>query len=180
MSDIAARTIWLTGLPCSGKSTLAAAVGQRLAAMGQVARVLDGDDLRRGLASDLGFAPRDRTENIRRTAEVARLFNEVGIPVIAALVSPSRDDREMARRIVGPARFVEVYLSAPLDVCERRDTKGMYARARRGEIREFTGVDAPYEAPLAPAVAIDSGILSLDLSVERVLSAAAAQASDTD
>jgi len=153
----AALTIWMTGLPCSGKTTLAGRLRDRLAADGALVRVLDGDHLRQGLSRDLGFSAADRTENIRRVAEVARLFNEVGVTVISALVSPMRSDRAMARAIVGADRFLEVYLDAPRTICEARDVKGMYALARKGRIAGFTGVDAPYEAPESAHCVLDTG-----------------------
>ena len=130
--------------------------------------LLDGDQLRHGLNRDLGFTPQDRHENIRRTAEVARLMNAAGLTVIAAFISPYRADRAMAADIVGAAYFIEVHVSTPLAVCEARDPKGLYAMARAGQIAQFTGVSAPYEAPLSPALTLDTGMLALDESVERL------------
>lgn len=149
-------TIWLTGLSGSGKSTLACALEIALLDTGKFAYVLDGDNVRHGLNRDLGFSHADRSENIRRIAEVAHLMNEAGLIVISAFISPYRDDRDLARRIVGNARFVEVHLATPIATCEARDPKGLYARARRGEIADFTGVSAPYEAPEAPEIRIDT------------------------
>src|SRR5258706_13408066 len=140
-----AKTAWLTGLPCAGKTTLAALVKARFARQKQLVCVLDGDDIRSGLCRDLAFTAEDRTENVRRTAEVAKLFNEAGVCVIVALISPMIVDRQLAKSIVGANLFFEVFLSADLAACEARDAKGMYARARRGEIPVFTGVSAPYE-----------------------------------
>jgi adenylylsulfate kinase len=150
-------TLWLTGLSGAGKTTLAHAVSDALAAAGTSCQLLDGDFVRRGLCADLGFSREDRSENVRRVAELCRQLNESGIWVIAALISPYRDDRERARHIVGPARFVEVHMATPLRVCETRDPKGLYRRARAGEITHFTGVSDPYEAPLDPALRFDTG-----------------------
>ena len=168
-------TVWLTGLPGSGKSTLAHALERRLIDAGRAAFVLDGDNLRHGLTRGLGFAPEARRENVRRVAEAARLMNDAGLIVIAALISPYRDDRLMARGIIGPERFLEVFLSASAPVCEQRDPKGLYARARRGELAEFTGVNAPYEVPEAPALDLDSGTASIDACVDRLFAAVAQQ-----
>ncbi len=155
-------TIWLTGLSGAGKSTLAYALEKRLFDAKQSCAVLDGDNIRHHLNSDLGFSEADRKENIRRIAEVARLMNDAGLIVITAFISPYRDDRAMARSIVSEDRFVEVHVSTSMDVCEARDPKGLYARARRGQIPQFTGVSSPYEAPIAPALCLDTGTLSLD------------------
>lgn len=144
--------MWLTGLPSSGKSTIAHALEEALLGMGHEASVLDGDNLRHGLCADLGFTPADRRENIRRAAEVARLLNEAGLIVIAAFITPYRADRGRARGIIGAERFVEVFVDAPLEVCAARDPKGLYARALRGALPDFTGVGAPYEPPEQPAV----------------------------
>jgi adenylyl-sulfate kinase len=144
--------IWLTGLSGAGKSTVAEGLKQKLSALGKHVFVLDGDILRSGLCSDLTFSPADRKENVRRISEVSKLFAEAGIICIVALISPYRADRDSARNIIGPHRFVEVYVNAPIEVCERRDPKGLYAKARAGQIKEFTGVTAPYEPPLLPEV----------------------------
>lgn len=144
--------VWLTGLPGSGKSTISTELERELFNMGLQAYVLDGDNIRHGLNRDLGFSPEDRQENIRRIGEVARLFADAGIICVTAFVSPYRRDRDLVRRLLPPGRFVEVFVNAPIEVCEQRDPKGLYAKARAGEIKEFTGVSAPYEPPLRPEV----------------------------
>lgn len=164
-----AATIWLTGLSGSGKSTLAFELERRLLDLGHVAYVLDGDNVRHGLSRDLGFSPEHRAENIRRIAEVARLFNEAGIVLITAFISPYREDRDMARAIVGTHRFVEAYLATDIAVCESRDPKGLYKKARAGNLPGFTGISAPYEAPLAPEVRLDTGALSIEESIDRLV-----------
>ena len=141
---------WLTGLPGAGKSTIAAAADRSLIAAGRHSAVLDGDNLRHGLNADLAFTPRDRSENVRRAAEVARLMAESGTVVIVSLISPSRADRALARRVAGDIPFLEVFVDTPVSICARRDPKGLYARASKGEVAAFTGVSAPYEAPEAP------------------------------
>lgn len=143
-------TVWLTGLSASGKTTLAFELERRLLAAKRVAYVLDGDNVRHGLSRDLDFSPSSRSENIRRVAEVARLFNDAGLIVVTAFISPYREDRAMARAIAGAFGFAEVFVDAPLTVCEQRDPKGLYRKARSGDIREFTGVSAPYEIPESP------------------------------
>jgi bifunctional enzyme CysN/CysC len=160
-----AATLWLTGLSGSGKSTIAIELEKRLIEAGHACFVLDGDNVRQGLNRDLGFSPGDRKENIRRIAEVATLFNDAGLFVITAFISPYREDRAAAAEIIGRDRFIEVYLSAGLAVCEQRDAKGLYAKARAGEIPEFTGISAPYEPPVAPELTIDTGISSVEQSV---------------
>ena len=162
-------TVWLTGLSGAGKSTLACALEQKLMAAGHMAYVLDGDNLRHHLNRDLGFSPADRRENIRRSAEVARLMNDAGLIVICAFISPLRSDRELARDIIGGGNFVEIYVSTPCEVCEERDPKGLYKQARAGLIPEFTGVSAPYEVPLDAAMSLDTGELSLEQSCEQLL-----------
>ncbi|MET3133130.1 adenylylsulfate kinase [Oxalobacteraceae bacterium GrIS 1.11] len=154
-------TIWMTGLSGAGKSTIAYELEQLLHQEGRSSYVLDGDNLRHRLNRDLGFAPADRRENIRRTAEVARMMNEAGLMVIAAFISPYRDDRAMAAEIIGASAFVEVYVSTPAALCEERDPKGLYVKARSGEIPAFTGISAPYEVPLNPALVLDTGVLDL-------------------
>jgi adenylyl-sulfate kinase len=163
------RTIWLTGLSGSGKSTLAFEVKRRLLLQRRPAFVMDGDEIRRGLSRDLGFSPQDRHENIRRVAEVARLFNDAGLIVITSFISPYRQDREIAREIIGRDRFIETHLCAGIDVCEKRDPKGLYKKAREGLIAEFTGVTAPYEAPEHAELVIDTGRSTIDDCVLRIL-----------
>ncbi len=162
-------TLWLTGLSGSGKSTIAHHLESRLMAAGHACYVLDGDNLREGLNRDLGFSPDDRTENIRRVAEVARLFNNAGLIVITAFISPYRADRDNARQIVGPEAFVEVFVDAPLAVCEGRDPKGLYGKARAGKIEHFTGISAPYEAPGKPDVVIPTAITPVEQAVDRLM-----------
>lgn len=164
-------TMWLTGLSGSGKSTLAKALERRLFDAGRPCYVLDGDNLRFGLNRDLGFSPEDRCENIRRVAEVARLMNDAGLTVVTAFISPYRDDRDNARAVVGEGRFVEVYLSTSIEECERRDPKGLYRKARAGELRDFTGVNAPYEAPDSPDLTLDTGALGVGECVDRMVAA---------
>lgn len=149
-----ASTIWLTGLSGSGKSTFAKALKQKLDIASLPCVILDGDVMRAGLCSDLAYSQEDRAENNRRIAEVAKILNGSGIYVICALISPMKKDRDYAKSIIGEANFNEVYLSAPLDICERRDPKGLYRKARKNEIKEFTGVSAPYEEPESPVLSI--------------------------
>ena len=161
--------IWFTGLSGSGKSTLANAVNEVLHLDGLSTYVLDGDNIRHGLCKDLGFSDEDREENIRRIGEVANLFMNAGIITITAFVSPFNNDRNKVRNIIGSKDFIEVYCSADIDVCERRDTKGLYKKARLGEIKEFTGISSPYEAPVNPEIVVDTGSLNLNDSVEEVI-----------
>ena len=162
-------TLWLTGLSGAGKSTLGFSLERALLNTGKAAFVLDGDNIRCGLNRDLSFTPRDRAENIRRTAEVARLMNEAGLIVIVSLISPYSEDRRRARDIIGEQRFREVYLSATLSVCEARDPKGLYRKARAGEIESFTGVSAPYQIPQKPDLELNTGVMSVTDCVERML-----------
>ncbi|TWJ33030.1 adenylyl-sulfate kinase [Geobacter argillaceus] len=162
-------TLWLTGLSGAGKSTLAFALERRLIEAGHPCFVLDGDNVRHGLNRDLGFSPRDRAENIRRVAEVARLINEAGLIVITSFISPFREDREMARQIIGPERFVETFLSTSITECERRDPKGLYRKARTGELPGFTGISAPYEPPEQPELTIDTETYSVEQGVALLL-----------
>ena len=163
--------VWLTGLSGAGKSTIAHALERALAGAGRPAYVLDGDRLRQGLCADLDLSPAGRAENVRRVGEVAALFADAGLVAIAALVSPYRADRARARASVPPGAFVEVHLDVPVAVCERRDPKGLYRRARAGELPGLTGVDAPYEAPQAPELALDTDALSVDDCVARIVAA---------
>jgi len=171
-----AVTVWLTGLSGSGKSTLAYGLEARLAQLRHACYVLDGDNVRQGLCRDLGFSPEDRRENIRRVAEVAALMNDAGLIVVTAFISPYREDRDRAREIVGAARFLEVYLDAPIEVCESRDPKGLYRRARAGEIPGFTGIAAPYEAPLQAQLVLPTGRVDVGEAERRLLEAVLAAA----
>jgi bifunctional enzyme CysN/CysC len=164
-------TVWLTGLPASGKSTIAVALERRLIEAGQAAYLLDGDNVRHGLSDDLGFAPGDRAEHIRRVAHVARLMADAGVVAVVSLVSPLRDDRAVARRLheVAELPFLEVHVDTPLEECERRDPKGLYARARAGELQGFTGVDAPYEAPERPELTLRTTDGSVDGAVAEIV-----------
>ncbi len=162
-------TFWLTGLSGAGKSTLAQALAKALREQGSACFVLDGDLVRQGLCRDLGFTPEDRAENIRRIAEVARLMNEAGLIVITAFISPYAVDRSSARTCIGHRRFLEVHLSTALDVCEQRDPKGLYGRARCGQLPDFTGISAPYEPPGEPELSLDTASASLDVCVQSCL-----------
>ena len=161
--------IWFTRLSGSGKSTIAIALERELHKRGLLCRILDGDNIRSGINNNLGFTEADRIENIRRIAEVSKLFVDTGIITIAAFISPSNDIREMAANIIGKDDFLEVYVSTPIEECERRDVKGLYAKARRGEIKNFTGISAPFEAPAHPALTLDASALSLEESVNKLL-----------
>jgi adenylyl-sulfate kinase len=161
--------VWITGLSGSGKSTISTALERRLFAAGNQVYVLDGDVLRGGLNQDLGFSPEARKENIRRAAHVAALLADAGLICIAAFISPYRSDRDLARSLVPPGRFLEVHLDVPVSVCERRDPKGLYAKARAGLIKDFTGVSAPYEAPLRPEVDLKTDRLSVDECVAAIV-----------
>ncbi|MFW3165015.1 adenylyl-sulfate kinase [Pseudomonas syringae pv. syringae] len=163
-------TLWFTGLSGSGKSTLAFHLETRLFQRGLSCVVLDGDNIRHGLCKDLGFDANDRAENIRRVSEVARLMNDAGLIVLAAFISPHSVDRALAKEIIGDNRFLEVYVSSPLHVCERRDTKGLYKKARQGELVNFTGIDAPYEPPFCPTVVLDTSNSSIEECLEVLLS----------
>ncbi len=161
--------LWFTGLSGSGKSTVAIALERELHKRGLLCRILDGDNIRSGINNNLGFSAEDRVENIRRIAEVGRLFVDTGIITIAAFISPNNQLREMASEIIGKDDFIEVFVSTPLEECERRDVKGLYAKARRGEIKNFTGISAPFEAPENPAIALDTSKLTVEQSVEKLL-----------
>ena len=162
-------TVWLTGLSGSGKSTIAVAAERALLAEGRVAYVLDGDNIRHGLNKNLGFSPEDRTENIRRIAEVAKLFTETGIIVFTSFISPYRTDRDAARALFPAGDFVEVYVAADVETCEKRDPKGLYKKARAGEIPEFTGVSAPYEAPQAPELLLQTSNQTVEQSAGELI-----------
>ena len=164
------QVIWLTGLSGSGKSTIAMALERKLFDAGHQVFVLDGDIIRTGLCQDLGFSSKDRTENIRRIGEVARIMANSGLCVIVAFISPFRVDRDRVRDAMLESCFIEVYVNAPLQVCEKRDTKGLYARAIRGEIADFTGISSPYEPPVSPEVELNTDRLSVAEAVDSVLS----------
>ncbi len=160
--------LWFTGLSGSGKSTIAIALERELHRRGRLCRILDGDNIRTGINAGLGFSEADRKENIRRIAEVGKLFVDTGIITIAAFVSPTNDLRELARGIIGENDFKEIFISTPIEECERRDVKGLYAKARRGEIKDFTGISAPFEAPEHPTLDIDTTETSIEEAVERI------------
>jgi adenylylsulfate kinase len=162
-------TIWLTGLSGSGKSTLAMTTEAALCERGNLAYVLDGDNVRHGLNRNLGFSPEDRTENIRRIGEVAKLFTDAGVIVFTSFISPYRADRDAARALFDGGDFIEVHLAASVETCEGRDPKGLYQKARAGEIPNFTGISAPYEPPLDPELVLDTGPLSVEESVSRLI-----------
>jgi adenylyl-sulfate kinase len=170
-----ACTLWFTGLPGSGKTTLAMAFEARLVHDGRSAYTLDGDNLRHGLCRGLGFSDDDRAENIRRAAEACRLFNEAGVIALCALVSPLATQRAMAREIVGSNRFLEIHVATPLGVCELRDPKGLYRRARQGDLKGLTGVDGIYESPTEPALRLDTSACSLDEALSEIENLLAAQ-----
>lgn len=161
--------IWFTGLSGSGKSTIAIALERELQKRRLLCRILDGDNIRSGINNNLGFSAEDRIENIRRIAEIGKLFVDTGIITIAAFISPNNDIREMAANIIGKEDFMEIYVSTPIEECERRDVKGLYAKARKGEIKNFTGISAPFEAPQHPALSLDTSKLSVEESVNKLL-----------
>lgn len=164
-----AAAIWFTGLSGAGKSTLAHAVEEALHRQGCRTFVLDGDNVRHGLCSDLGFSVADRTENIRRIAEATKLLAEAGVIVLTAFISPFREDRARARALFAPGEFIEIFCNASLDVCEERDIKGLYRKARAGEVKEFTGISSPYEPPLNPELIVPTGSQALAACVDEVL-----------
>jgi adenylylsulfate kinase len=161
--------LWFTGLSGSGKSTVAVALERELHRRGRLCRILDGDNIRSGINANLGFSEADRKENIRRIAEVSKLFVDTGIITIAAFISPTEEMRQMAAEIIGRNDFKEIYISTPLEECERRDVKGLYAKARLGEIKNFTGISSPFEAPVNPDLSIDTSAVSLEESVRMLL-----------
>ena len=161
--------VWFTGLSGSGKSTIAIALERELHRRGLLCRILDGDNIRSGINNNLGFSEEDRVENIRRIAAVGKLFVDTGIITLAAFISPNNALRQMAAEIIGKEDFIEVYVSTPIEVCEQRDVKGLYARARRGEIKDFTGVSAPFEAPEHPDLSLDTSVLTLEESVGKLI-----------
>lgn len=161
--------VWFTGLPSSGKSTIASEVEHQLYNRGIRTYLLDGDNVRHGLNSNLGFSPQDREENIRRIGEAARLFVDAGMITFVAFISPYSKDRERARKLLEDDEFIEVYVKCPVEVCEQRDPKGQYQKAKKGEIKEFTGVSAPYEEPLNPEIILETDRLSVDESVIKII-----------
>lgn len=161
--------IWFTGLSCSGKSTLANELDKYLYSKGIHTYVLDGDNVRKGLNQDLFFSKEDRKENLRRIGHVANLFIDAGIVCIAAFIAPFADDRNLLKEIIGPDNFIEIFVNTPLEICEQRDVKGLYQKARKGEIKDFTGVNAPYEVPLNPDLIIDTSKESIIESINRIL-----------
>ena len=163
-----AKVLWLTGLSGSGKSTIAQHLERHLYNEGFFAQVLDGDNIRSGINSNLGFSVEDRSENIRRIAEIAKLYLNSGIITINSFISPTISIRAMAQEIIGTENFIEVYINAPLEVCEARDVKGLYQKARKGEIKGFTGIDSPYEAPTNPAIEIKTNELNVEASVNQI------------
>ena len=162
--------VWFTGLSGSGESTLAVALERELHRRGLLCRILDGDNIRSGINNNLGFSAADREENIRRIAEVGKLFVDTGVITLAAFISPNEKMRQMAASIIGKDDFLEVYVNTPLEACEKRDVKGLYAKARKGEIKNFTGVSAPFEAPENPDITIDTSVTGLEASVRMLLS----------
>ncbi len=162
--------LWFTGLSGSGKSTLAHEVEEHLYQMGCRTFVLDGDNVRHGLCGDLGFSEKDRVENIRRIGELAKLFMEAGVIVLTAFISPFRADRNKVRAMVAPGEFFEIYCQCPIELCEQRDVKGLYKKARSGEIQQFTGISSPYEAPDAPELVVDT-TQSLEQNVQQIIAA---------
>ncbi|MEL6972929.1 MAG: adenylyl-sulfate kinase [Bacteroidota bacterium] len=166
-----ARVFWLTGLSGSGKSTIAQGVERKLFEAGYFPQVLDGDNIRSGINNNLGFSLEDRQENIRRIAEVAKLYTHSGMVVLSSFISPTRAIRQQAAEIIGTEDFLEIFVDTPLEVCEARDVKGLYAKARRGEIKGFTGIDSPYEAPTDPYLSIPTADMSVEEAVEQVFAA---------
>jgi adenylylsulfate kinase len=165
-----AKVFWLTGLSGSGKSTLAAGLQRALHAQGKLVYVLDGDNVRAGINSNLGFSENDRVENIRRIAQVAKLFLDAGVITICSFVSPTNELRALAKSIIGENDFLEIYINAPLATCEERDVKGLYAKARRGEIKDFTGINAPFEAPVSPDLELKTNLQHEDDSLQALVS----------
>lgn len=162
------KVVWLTGLSGSGKSTIAQQLERLLFSEGYFAQVLDGDNIRVGISNNLGFSVEDREENIRRIAEVAKLYCQSGVITLASFISPTLGIRDLARQVIGPEDFIEIYINAPLEVCEQRDVKGLYAKARKGEIKGFTGIDSPYEPPQRPALEIRTDEMSLEDSTRSI------------
>lgn len=164
-----AKLIWFTGLSGSGKSTLAVQLEAQLHELGFKTYLLDGDNIRAGLNKDLSFTDEGRIENIRRIGEVSKLLLDAGVVVLSAFISPFQADREQVKKIVGPENYIEIFVNAPLEVCEQRDIKGLYKKARAGEVKNFTGIDSPYEAPTDPDLILETAILSVDQSVRKLI-----------
>lgn len=162
------KALWLTGLSGSGKSTIAQGLERKLFNEGFLSQVLDGDNIRDGINQDLGFAEKDRMENIRRIAEINKLYLHSGVITINSFISPAKAMRELAKAIIGDSDFIEIYINAPLEICEQRDVKGLYQKARKGEITGFTGIDSPYETPINPALEIRSDLLTVEQSVDKI------------
>jgi len=173
MNSHKSAILWFTGLSGSGKSSLSHAVEDRLFKLGCRTFVLDGDNVRHGLCKDLSFSDADRSENIRRIGEVSKLFTESGVLTLTAFISPFRSDRSTVRELVNDGDFIEIYCKCDLSVCEERDVKGLYKKARAGEISEFTGINSPYEEPLKPEITVDTGAQSIDESVDQIINALA-------
>lgn len=163
------KAIWFTGLSGSGKTTIAIALEQELNKKGLLTQILDGDNIRAGINNNLGFSDADRTENVRRIAEITKLFVNCGIITICCFVSPTEEIRALAKSIIGEADFIEVFVNTPLAICEKRDVKGLYAKARKGEIKDFTGITAPFEAPAKPAVEVKTDELTVQESVKKIV-----------
>lgn len=162
------KVVWFTGLSGSGKTTIAIALEKELARKGFLTQILDGDNIRSGINSNVGFSEAGRTENIRRIAEVAKLFLNCGVITICCFVSPTRAIRKLAKDIIGKDDFVEVFVNAPIEICEKRDVKGLYARARKGEIKDFTGIHMPFEAPVKPAIEINTDAMNVEECVKKI------------
>lgn len=160
--------LWITGLPCSGKTSISKALHSRLKNEGLHSHILDGDVIRKGLSSDLRFTEKDRNENIRRAGEVSKLFADAGLIILVAFISPYRNGRNQVRSILKPDQFVETYLDCPIEICEKRDVKGMYKKARAGEIKDFTGVSSPYEPPINPEIRLQTDKLSIEECVDVI------------
>lgn len=167
--DYKSCVLWFTGLSASGKSTLANALNKQLHDMGVKSYVLDGDNVRHGLNKDLGFSAEDRKENIRRIGEISKLFVDAGLIAMTAFISPYKEDRANVRKLLKDGEFIEVYIRCPISECERRDPKGIYKKAKMGEIKEFTGISAPYEEPIDPEIVIETDILTLDESLRALM-----------
>ncbi len=163
------RVLWFTGLSGAGKTTLAAELEKRLNYNGYLTQILDGDNIRSGINNNLGFTEEDRMENIRRISEVSKLLIHSGVITLNSFISPTREIRHRAMQIIGKENFIEIYVSTPLEVCEQRDTKGLYKKAREGKIKNFTGIDSPFEPPVTPDVEVDTSVLSIEESLDKII-----------